>query len=114
MSATEFELSDHLEPPLSNGELVFESPWQGRVFGMARSLCVAGLYTWDEFRERLIEAIKQWESANTNGTEDYEYYDLFLLAFENLLADKKLLAGDKLSQEVTRLHARPHGHDHQH
>jgi len=112
MSVPEFDLPDHLAPPLSNGELVFEAPWQGRVFGMARSLCVAGLYSWDEFRERLISAIEQWESAHSNEPEVYAYYDLFLLAFEKLLADKKLLAGDTLSREVARLHARPHDHDH--
>jgi len=114
MSATEFELPNQLAPPLSNGELVFEAPWQGRVFGMARSLCVSGLYSWDEFRQRLIEAIDQWESAHKSDSEMYEYYDLFLLAFESLLADKKLLAGNVLSLEVAKLRARPHGHDHKH
>jgi len=114
VSTADFELQGQLAPPLSNGELVFEAPWQGRVFGMARSLCVAGLFTWDEFRERLIQAIEQWEFVHTGDSENYAYYDLFLLAFENLLADKKLLAGELLSREVATLNARPHNHDHKH
>ena len=40
-------------PPAANGELVFEAPWQARLFGMAWSLCDAGLFEWDEFRAKL-------------------------------------------------------------
>jgi hypothetical protein len=29
------DLSDDLAVPRKNGELVFEAPWEGRVFGMA-------------------------------------------------------------------------------
>ena len=45
-----FGLSPALAPPMANGELLFEAPWQARVFGMARALSEQGLYTWDEFR----------------------------------------------------------------
>lgn len=114
MSESEYGLQGQLAPPLANGELVFEAPWQGRVFGMARSLCDSGLYSWDEFRERLIKSIALWESVNTNALDSYEYYDLFLIAFENLLVDKNLLGDDVLSRAIAELNARPHGHDHKH
>ena len=54
-------LNAEVAPPMANGEVLFEAPWQGRVFGMARSLEEAGLYTWDEFREQLIKHIGQWD-----------------------------------------------------
>ncbi len=114
MRETEYGLQGRLAPPLANGELVFEAPWQGRVFGMARSLCESGLYSWDEFRQRLIKSIALWELANPDAQDSYEYYDLFLTAFENLLADKDLLGGAVLSGLIAELTTRPHGHDHEH
>ena len=43
--------------PHANGELVFDAPWQGRVFGTAVGL-VQGLgLEWDEFRTRLVAAL---------------------------------------------------------
>ena len=32
------DLGDSLAVPRKNGELVFEAPWEGRVFGMAVAL----------------------------------------------------------------------------
>ena len=50
MTQSDVELAGDIAPPMANGELVFESPWEGRVFGMARVLCEQGLFEWDEFR----------------------------------------------------------------
>ena len=104
------ELSGIAEPPMANGELVFEAPWQGRVFGMARALSEAGLYSWDEFREYLIEAIAE---RDREGEGDYAYYDHFLAALEKLLADKKLVTPEPLQARCTEFLERPHGHDHE-
>ncbi len=32
--------------PRSNGELVFNVPWEGRAFGIAVALKDSGLYRW--------------------------------------------------------------------
>ncbi len=37
--------------PRKNGELVFDEPWQGRVFGMAIALHEDKRYEWEEFRQ---------------------------------------------------------------
>ncbi len=97
-------------PPMLNGELQFDAPWQGRVFGMARSLCEAGLYSWDEFRECLIA---QLDGVNTTG-ESFAYYDHFQLALEQLLASKGLVASELLADKTQAFAQRPHGHDHHH
>ena len=47
---------------MANGEVVFDAPWQSRVFGMARALCEQGLFTWDEFREQLILQIETYNA----------------------------------------------------
>lgn len=103
-------LEGALAPPMSNGEVVFEAPWQGRVFGMARALAVAGHYDWDEFRARLIEELAGWE-RRADGA-GFDYYDHFLRAFERLLSDKGLLTAQTLAGRCEAFGARPHGHDH--
>jgi nitrile hydratase accessory protein len=106
-----FDLTDRAAPPLINGELAFDAPWQGRVFGVARALAEAGVYAWDDFRQRLIAAIAQWEQQSS-ADDVYPYYDCFLTALETVLAEKKLLHGGELRKRVGAYAARVHGHDH--
>ena len=105
------ELDGRMSPPMANGEVVFEAPWQGRVFGMARTLCEHGLYEWDEFRQSLIATIDAWERQN-DATAGYEYYDIFLRAFTDLLARKGICLEAELTARTVTFAARPHGHDH--
>ena len=58
------QLGAEVAPPTENGELVFEAPWEARVFALAHHLCDAGLYSWDDFREALIAEIAQWDAAH--------------------------------------------------
>lgn len=104
----DFSPADALAPPMTNGEVIFEAPWQGRVFGMARSMAQAGVFDWDEFRAYLIEALAE------AAPEPFDYYRHFLEALERLLADRGLLSPEVLSQRFGTLLARPHGHDHPH
>lgn len=97
--------------PLENGELVFEAPWQARVFGMAHRLCDAGLFTWDEFREHLIAEIAHWE-AQAPPDAEYHYYERFQRALEALLAERERAPAAVLDERAAALAARPHGHDH--
>lgn len=100
-------------PPTANGEVVFEAPWQGRVFGMARLLSEQGHYSWDEFRAHLIEQIGTWDRT-ARADEEYRYYDHFLAALQALLAEKGLLDGAALEARTAEYALRPHGHDHVH
>ena len=43
--------------PRRNGELVFEAPWQGRVFGLALGVVRHLGLPWHEFQQRLIAEI---------------------------------------------------------
>ena len=103
----QMQLEGTSAPPLANGEVVFEEPWQSRVFGMARTLCEQGLFEWDEFRERLITEIRR-----SNPEADYRYFDHFLDALTHLLAAKELCGEQELAQLERQFAARPHGHDH--
>jgi nitrile hydratase accessory protein len=117
-------------PPMANGELVFDAPWQGRVFGMARVLCEAGVFSWDEFRQRLISNIAIWEQQHSEqlavhdervhdqtvhdkpAYNEYVYYEIFLQSLSMLLANKNLYAEAELTVREAEFLARPHGHDH--
>ena len=69
-------------PPRSNGELVFDAPWQARAFG----ICVAVLEReglgWEAFRPHLVAAIAD--------DPERDYYDSFGLALDAFLADLDL------------------------
>jgi nitrile hydratase accessory protein len=80
-----------LDLPRSNGELVFEEPWQARALGMGvvtlRSLGV-GVVEW---RDALAAAIEE------HGLEPDEdpaaaYYTAWLAALEHVLAEHGVTA----------------------
>lgn len=83
--------------PRKNGELVFEAPWQGRVFGLAVVLSDRQLYPWNEFRDQLIEKIAEAEAHNDPST----YYERWLAAFESLLLAKGALSREELDARTT-------------
>jgi nitrile hydratase accessory protein len=80
--------------PRRNGELVFEEPWQGRVFGMAVALHEQGAYEWEEFRQALIDRIA---AAERRGGP-FVYYEIWLETFESLLSTKGLVTRDELDE----------------
>jgi cobaltochelatase CobN len=80
--------------PRKNGELVFESPWQGRVFGMAVALSEQGLFPWEEFRQTLIAEVA---AADARGGE-FRYYDAWLAAFERVLAAHGVVNATELEE----------------
>jgi nitrile hydratase accessory protein len=80
--------------PRRNGELVFEEPWQGRVFGMAVALHEQGAYEWEEFRQTLIDRI----AAAERRRGPFVYYEIWLETFESLLSAKGLITPDELDE----------------
>jgi len=116
-----YELTGAVAPPMINGELAFDAPWQGRVFGMARGLAERGVFEWDAFRARLIEQIASFDrtldhDAAVSGlsTPHFHYYHHFLRALESLLVDGSIIAPGELLERVRAFGERPHGHDHPH
>src|ERR671916_1974450 len=86
------DLGDSLAVPRKNGELVFEAPWEGRVFGMAVALSDNRLYAWDAFRDHLVAEIAAAEEhGDASG-----YYERWLASFERLLLDSGVVTADEL------------------
>jgi nitrile hydratase accessory protein len=80
--------------PRKNGELVFDAPWQSRAFGLAVGLAERGVFDWEEFRSRLIAAVREG-GGDPAASPAALYYQQWLSALEALLCEKGLLqAGD--------------------
>jgi nitrile hydratase accessory protein len=80
------ELPADAAPPRSNGEPVFDAPWQSRAFGMVVSLHERGAFEWDAFRDRLAEELRVSGSDGATG-----YYESWVRAFHRLAVEDGLL-----------------------
>lgn len=113
-----FDSSDDVTAlPRSNGELVFDAPWQGRLFGLVVHLCKSGAFEWDEFKAHLIAVID--ESGIDDACDPAVYYRQFGEAFCRLAAQKGFVEPDALAArtrvEADRLsHGDDHDHEHDH
>ena len=76
--------------PRRNGELVFDAPWQGRVFGIALAVVRRLGVDWSEFQRRLIAAIADQPDA--------PYYDCWVAALERLVVDHDLVHAAELEE----------------
>jgi nitrile hydratase accessory protein len=79
--------------PRRNGELVFEAPWQGRIFGIALAIVRRLGVDWSEFQRRLIDAIA--------AAPDAPYYDCWLVALERLVVEHGLVLEDELDRAAS-------------
>ena len=82
--------------PRKNGELVFESAWAARLFGMTVALNEAQRFHWNQFRDRLIDEIATAERQGLDST----YYTRWFAAFERLLADTGLVSPAELQSRA--------------
>jgi nitrile hydratase accessory protein len=100
--------------PRSNGELIFEEPWESRAFGMAAALADLGVFSWADFQAALINAIAEKDNAADEESRKYRYYERWLTVLEFLIAERKLVAMQDIDRRVAEFSRRPAGHDHIH
>jgi len=114
---SEFDLTDSTAAlPRSNGELVFDAPWQGRLFGLVVHMCRSGAFEWDEFKTHLIASIA--DSGVGETCDPAIYYRQFAEAFCRLGLQKGFF-GDaefeaRTEREAALLSHADHDHDHEH
>jgi nitrile hydratase accessory protein len=98
--------------PRRNGELVFESPWESRAFGIAVALYQEGVVDdWEEFRRRLIEEIGRWEGQQGADQASWSYYERWLAALERLLVERGLLSPEEIEARARECRREDtHGH----
>jgi nitrile hydratase accessory protein len=101
-------------PPRSNGELVFEAPWESRAFGVAVALSERKAFEWEQFRRRLIAEIGTWEREHGPYAR-WSYYERWLASLEQLLVDDRVLSEDEIRSRMELLEDQDdHEHDHEH
>jgi len=80
-------------PPRRNGELIFEAPWQSRVFGLCAAIvetCFDG--DREPFRRQLIAAI--------SAEPDRPYWHSWTVALQQLVLDIGLLDEISIEQRI--------------
>ncbi len=87
--------------PRKNGELVFETPWESQAFGMAIALSDRGHYDWEEFRQRLISEIGDWEKSDEDERTVWNYYRHWLASFEALVKERGLLSEEEINERAS-------------
>ena len=109
-------MSGGAAPPRSNGELVFEEPWQARAFGVAVGLVEEQELDWESFRGRLIDEIGAREREHGGASGDPgAYYERWLAALERLVLETGMVSSAELEARMREIAAEDlhdHGHDH--
>ena len=81
--------------PRRNGELVFEAPWQGRVFALALGVVRRLGLDWSAFQRHLI--------AEIGARPDAPYYDCWVAALERLVVERGVVGADELAAALRAL-----------
>lgn len=96
-------------PPRQNGELVFEAPWESRLFGLTMVLCEEGRIRWDDFRRELIEQIARFD-RQASANPEFHYYRHWQRALEIMVDRSGLCSQGSMRSRAQQLSERPHGH----
>ena len=94
----------------------FSAPWEARAFAIALRLSAAGLFSWDEFRARLIAEVGASDRVRErDGTADQgEYYEHFVRALEAIVTEKGIASRLDLAAKLTEIQASAPHEDHDH
>ncbi|MBX5488648.1 MAG: nitrile hydratase accessory protein [Mycolicibacterium hassiacum] len=69
----------------------FEHEWQRRAFGLAVALSEFRHYDWSEFQQALIDTIAEWERLPEDERGEWQYYDHWVSALEQVVDRHQLL-----------------------
>jgi len=97
------------QPHDSDGP-VFREPWEAQAFAITVSLHKSGLFSWDTWTQTIGAVIAADEHPDTTGERYYQYW---LLALEQLVADKTPISSELLETRKNAwdraARATPHG-----
>jgi len=83
-------------PPRQNGKLCFSQEWERQAFGVALALSKNGHFDWEDFRQKLISAIGEWEDSHELEDPSWSYYERWLTALERLLVQEQIVTAEDL------------------
>ncbi len=94
-------------PPRANGEIVFDAPWQSRLFGLTAALAEREALSWADVQSALIAEVQVGD--HDTGTPS-GYWQCWLRAVGRL----EVVETEVWSDLVDELSRREVGHDHRH
>ena len=95
------------------GEMSFDHPWEIRAFALAVAAHTAGEFDWPVFQGALIDAIKDWESSRSVGSdESWSYYEHWLRALEAVMASNGAIDRSALTIRAAEVLAAPPNRNH--
>jgi nitrile hydratase accessory protein len=100
-------------PPSANGEVLFDAPWELRIFTLATALAESGDLAWPALQTALIRRIEDWQTRHTHD-DPYPYFELFAEALIQVLVSTHQVDAQLLNQLSAELATRPVNHDHDH
>jgi nitrile hydratase accessory protein len=83
-------------PRRFNGKLCFSAAWERQAFGVALALSKAGHFDWEDFRQKLIAAIGEWENSHSLDDPSWSYYERWLTALERLVVEAQLATTEEI------------------
>jgi len=101
------ELDGLAAVPRKNGELVFQAPWEGRAFGMAVAMSDRRLYSWTDFRGRLVDEIASADASDRESS----YYERWLASLESLVIAHGFVTQQELDARTAEYEAGEHDDD---
>lgn len=87
-------------PPRLNGKLCFSQAWERQAFGVALALSKKGHFDWEDFRQKLISAIGEWEHSHSLDDPSWSYYERWLTALERLLIEEQVVTAEDLATHL--------------
>jgi nitrile hydratase accessory protein len=87
-------------PPRLNGKLCFSQAWERQAFGVALALSKSGHFDWEDFRQKLISAIGEWEESRALEDPSWSYYERWLTALERLLVQEQIVTAEDLAARL--------------
>jgi len=76
---------------------------------MAIALSKKGHYEWEEFRQGLIASIAEWEAEHCKDDAEWDYYERWLLALENMVLETRLLSREEIERRTAEINAQIRG-----
>ncbi|QJY45713.1 nitrile hydratase accessory protein [Pseudonocardia broussonetiae] len=99
--------------PRRSGDVAFDHAWEIRAFSMTLALHERLGFDWSDFQQELIDAIRRWESEQSDLAQ-WSYYERWTAALEELARTKGWLSQAELDRRTEEVLAKPANANHHH
>jgi nitrile hydratase accessory protein len=93
------------DAPQEGETLVFQTPWEARIFALIANMATNDRFQWDEFKEELISQIAadNKDDASCDLDSGSPYYRSWLAAAESLFSSLDVCSPAELETRIQKL-----------